>query len=172
MRRRKRTCGSLHEWKLSRSVPGVQCRKVALAMTTVRATAAQTRRGQAVPKADTRASEKVVMSQKEICQVYVQQGQVERRGVEAKSIQVVQGVRGAKEVDPRTSAHTALSQSAGRRLPPGLVLVRTQRPARDDAGAGVLHRQAEDELVLAWAHASRGAGGSPRTATLAATRTP
>ena len=72
----------------------------------------------------------------------------------------------------KTNIHTVLSQSAGRRLPPGLVLVRTQRPARDDAGAGVLHRQAEDELVLAWAHASRGAGGSPRTATLAATRTP
>ena len=104
VRRRKRTCGSWHELKLSRSVPGVQCRQVAPAMTTVRATAAQTRRGQAVPKADTRASEKVVMSQKEICQVYTQQGQVGRRGVEAKSIQVVQGVRGAKEVDPRTSA--------------------------------------------------------------------
>ena len=72
----------------------------------------------------------------------------------------------------KTNIHTVLSQSAGRRLPPGLVLVRTQRPARDDAGAGVLHRQAEDELVLAWAHASRGAGGGPRTANLAATRTP
>ena len=40
------------------------------------------------------------------------------------------------------------------------------------AGVGVLHRQAEDELVLAWAHVSRGAGSGPKTAALAATRTP